>query len=102
MLHLQAKQGRGTFQLRCAVTSVSFQKRFGNVEWPATFYTEGHSLAKKLPLEQFNRRFTKKCRIDSPFNHGSERLYLEAFDSTFHVFALVFPESELKAIKVAS
>jgi hypothetical protein len=44
---------------------------------------------------------TKRCRIPSPVPGDAERFYLEAFDTTHHTFALVFPESEIKAIKAA-
>ncbi len=87
------------FRLRRYIPSTSFRKFFGEVCWPTEFYIEDNPLAKALPL---GRRFTKRCRIDSPVSGGSERFYLEAFDSTYNVFALVFPESELKAIKAAS
>jgi Zn-dependent peptidase ImmA (M78 family) len=95
--------GKGwAFRLRQCIPSAPFEKSFRQVQWPDIFYSDENSLASRLPLEQFKRRFTKRCRIDSPLDHGSERFYLEAFDSTFNVFALVFPESELKAIKAAS
>jgi hypothetical protein len=90
------------FQLRRYILSVPLEKAFGLLEWPSIFYTEENSLAGKLPLKQFKRRFTNRCRIDCPVDHRSERFYLEAFDSTYNVFALIFPESELKPIKTAT
>jgi len=94
--------GRGwEFRLRRCVPSVPFEIAYGKVEWPTVLYTEEDSLASKLPLQQFKRRFTRRCRIQFPVEHGSERFYLEAFDSTFNVFALIFPEGELVTVKGA-
>jgi hypothetical protein len=38
----------------------------------------------------------------SPVAGEPERFYLEAFDTTYQTFALVFPESELKAVQLAA
>jgi hypothetical protein len=53
----------------------------------------------RLPMRAFHRIFTKKVRIASPNAAYSEAFYLEAFDSTSQVFALLIPESELRVIK---
>lgn len=93
--------GRGhTYRLRRCVPSPAFAKRYGPVKWPDVFCTEASVLAAKLPTH-FKRKLTKRCRIPSPVPNDSERFYLEAFDTTHQTFALVFPESELKAIKAA-
>jgi hypothetical protein len=91
--------GRGNrFELRRVVASQRFLDRFGIVKWPDAFYGRD-PLGNRLP--QFNRKLTKRCRIESPITEISEALYLEAFDSTYQVFALIFPESELKSIMVS-
>ena len=93
--------GRGhTYRLRRAVPSPSFEQRYGRVKWADIFYTNNDGLAAKLPTH-FNRRMTKRCRIPSPVPGDAERFYLEAFNTTYQTFALVFPEGEMKAIKAA-
>jgi uncharacterized protein DUF955 len=95
--------GRGyAFQLRRAVASPSFIAKFGQVEWSHVLYTQENALAGRLPVRALNRIFTKRCRIASPISGCSESFYLEAFDSTYQVFALLIPETELRVIKVAS
>jgi hypothetical protein len=95
--------GRGyAFHLRRAVVSPSFQAKFGEVKWASVLYTEDDGLAATLPVRAFHRVFTKRCRIASPISGCSELFYLEAFDSTYQVFALLIPETELRAIKIAS
>jgi len=95
--------GRGySFQLRRAVSSGPFLTKFGEVEWPNVLYTDENAIASRLPVRAFHRIFTKKCRIASPISGCSETFYLEAFDSTYQVFALLIPESELRLIKLAS
>jgi len=91
--------GRGhTYRLRRFVPSPAFVKKYGDLKWPDVFYTNSNELAAKLPTH-FKRKMTKRCRIPSPVKGEDERFYLEAFDTTHHTFALVFPESELKTIK---
>ena len=94
--------GRGnTYRLRRCVSSEAFGKKYSGVAWPTVFHTTSNELAAKLPTH-FNRKMTKRCRIPSPVKGESERFYLEAFNTTHQTFALVFPESELKAIRAAS
>jgi hypothetical protein len=93
--------GRGhTYRLRRCIPSPSFAKRYGPLKWPDIFSTNDSALASKLP-SHFRRKMTTRCRIPSPVPGDQERFYLEAFDTTYQTFALVFPESELKAIKAA-
>ncbi|RPJ87599.1 MAG: ImmA/IrrE family metallo-endopeptidase [Acidobacteria bacterium] len=93
--------GRGyTYRLRRAVCSPGFEARYGLVQWPDVFFTKGHGFASRLP-SHFKRKFTQRCRIPSPVPRERERFYLEAFDTTYQTFALVFPESELPTIKAA-
>jgi Zn-dependent peptidase ImmA (M78 family) len=95
--------GRGyAFHLRRAVSSGPFLTKFGELQWPNVLYTGESALASRLPMRAFHRIFTKKCRIPSPILGYSEAFYLEAFDSTYQVFALLIPESELRLIKLAS
>lgn len=95
--------GRGyAFQLRRAVASPSFIEKFGQVQWPSVLHTQENGLAARLPLRALNRIFTRRCRIASPISGDSESFYLEAFDSTYQVFALLIPETELRLIKVAN
>ncbi len=94
--------GKGhTYRLRRCVPSASFSERYGAIQWPGFFYTNDAALASKLPTH-FNRKMTKRCRIPSPVPGDAESFYLEAFDTTHHTFALVFPESEIKAIRAAT
>ncbi len=91
--------GRGhTYRLRRCISSPSFSKRYGSIQWPNVFYANDNGLAAKLPTH-FKRKMTTRCRVPSPVPGEQERFYLEAFDTTYQTFALVFPESELKAIK---
>ncbi len=93
--------GRGyTYRLRRCVPSRLFSARYGSIQWPEFFYTNDAALASKLPTH-FKRKMTTRCRIPSPVPGDTERFYLEAFDTTYQTFALVFPESEIKAIKAA-
>ena len=95
--------GRGyAFHLRRAVASPSFIAKFGQVQWANVLYAQGNALAGRLPMRSLNRIFTKRCRIASPIAGCSESFYLEAFDSTYQVFALLIPETELRLIKVPS
>ena len=86
------------FQLRRAVVSPAFYAKFGQVQWPSVLYTKGDGLGARLPMRAFHRIFTKRCRIASPISGCSESFYLEAFDSTYHVFALLIPETELRGM----
>lgn len=95
--------GKGrAFYLRRAISSEPFLKKFGEVQWPNVIYTQDSDIASRLPVRAFNRIFTRKCRIASPIWGCSEPFYLEAFDSTYQVFALLIPASELRQIKLAS
>jgi hypothetical protein len=89
-----------TYVVRRPIQSARFTEKFGRVAWPA-MYVRRDPLGAKLPQSRFNQRFTKRCRIDLPVTGSSETFYLEAFDSKFAVFALIYPVSELKAAKVA-
>lgn len=66
--------------------------------WPLVLYSKESGLAARLPMRAFNRIFTRRCRFASLISECSEAFYLEAFDSTHQVFALLFPESELRLI----
>jgi hypothetical protein len=93
--------GRGhTYRLRRCIRSPRFIERYGAIEWPTFFYTNDSAFAAKLP-SHFKRKMTKRCRVPSPVLGDEELFYLEAFDTTYQTFALLFPVSELKAIKAA-
>ncbi len=95
--------GRGyAFHLRRALVSPSFHAKFGEVRWANVLYTQEDALAARLPVRAFHRVFTRRCRIASPISGCSESFYLEAFDSTYQIFALLIPETELRSIKTAS
>jgi hypothetical protein len=87
------------FHLRRAISSPPFHAKFGEVQWPSVLYSRENGLGATLPIRAFNRIFTRRCRIASLISGCSEPFYLEAFDSTYQVFALLIPESELGAIK---
>lgn len=89
-----------TYSVRRPIQSARFTEKFGRVTWPA-MYVRRDPLGAKLPQGRFNQRFTKRCQIDLLATGSSEKFYLEAFDSKFAVFALIYPVSELKAAKVA-
>jgi len=92
--------GRGyAFHLRRAISSPPFHAKFGEVEWPSVLYSRENALAATLPVRAFHRIFTRRCCIASLISGCSEAFYLEAFDSTYQVFALLIPETELRAIK---
>lgn len=94
--------GRGyTYRLRRCVPSPLFEKKYGRLKWPDFFYTDNSSLGSKLPTH-FKRKVTKRCRVPSPVPGDQGCFYLEAFDTTHHTFALVFPESELQTIKTGA
>jgi Zn-dependent peptidase ImmA (M78 family) len=95
--------GRGyAFHLRRALASGPFIEKFGIVQWPSVLYSNQDALAARLPSRAFHRIFTRRCRIGSLVAECPEAFYLEAFDSTYQVFALLFPESELRLIRIAS
>jgi hypothetical protein len=84
--------------------AVSMRLRFltiREVQWPSVLYSRENTLAATLPIRAFHRIFTRRCRIASLISGCSEPFYLEAFDSTYQVFALLIPETELHAIKLA-
>lgn len=85
--------GRGyTAGLRRMVQSPSFTARFGRLSWPSQC-RPGDLLHSFLPLE---RRFTRPspCIIRN-VNGEDERCVVEAFNSSYQIFILVCPESEL-------
>jgi hypothetical protein len=95
--------GRGyAFHLRRAIVSSSFHAKFGEVRWADVLYSQDDALAARLPVRAFHRIFTRRCQIASPISGCSESFYLEAFDSTYQIFALLIPATDLGSIKTAS
>lgn len=90
------------FHLRRTVVSRPFFRKFGNLDWPAALHSDTDSLARFLPVRSVNRIFTRRCRVTSPVPGCAETFYLEAFDSSYHIFALLIPESELRPIRLAT
>jgi hypothetical protein len=82
-----------TATLRRTVQSPAFTARFGHPAWPET-YRPGDSLHSVLPL---GRRFTRPspCRVRN-LDRDDERCVAEAFNSSYQLFVLVYPESELR------
>ncbi len=82
-----------TAALRRTVQSPAFTARFGRPAWPEV-YRPGDSLYTALPV---GRRFTRPspCRLRN-LNGDEERCVLEAFNSSYQIFMLLYPESELR------
>jgi hypothetical protein len=82
-----------TATLRRSVASPAFVKRFGTPAWPAA-YRPGDPLHRFLPFEH---PFTKPtgCQIRNG-NAEQEPCVVEAFNSSYQIFVLIYPESELR------
>lgn len=83
-----------TASLRRTMQSPAFTARFGRPAWPEAL-RPGDFLHTVLPL---GRRFTRPspCRLRN-LNGDEERCMVEAFDSSYQVFILVYSESEVRA-----
>jgi hypothetical protein len=87
------RAARDTATLRRSVASPAFVKRFGTPAWPAA-YRPGDPLHRFLPFEH---PFTKPtgCRIING-DAAQEPCVVEAFNSSYQIFVLIYPESELR------
>lgn len=86
--------GRGlTVTLRRSFQSPAFTSRFGDVRWPEQ-YGPDDFLTSVLPV---GRPFARPtcCQLTNR-NRESEECVLEAFNSTYQVFVLIYPGSELR------
>ena len=86
-----------SLSLRRCEQSAKFTQRFGPIQWqenlgPSDFLTR---------ITPVHRKFTQPTRCTlTNLNHEKEECVVEAFDSTFQVFFLLYPVSELKSPQI--
>lgn len=86
-----------TATLRRAVPSPSFEVRYGAVKWKDRLGPED-TLFSHLP--HGNRKITKPAPLNVRLNGKAETFVLEAFNSTYEIFVLMYPETEMRRIAV--
>jgi hypothetical protein len=88
-----------TATLRRVIPSPSFVTRYGDVQWMDRFRPED-PLMDLLPFQN-NRRVTKRTGLNLKVNGKTETFIVEAFNSTYEIFVLLCPETELRRATVA-
>jgi hypothetical protein len=73
--------------------------RYRDVQWNNRFRPED-PLMDLLPFQN-NRRVTKRTGLNIKVNGKTETFIVEAFNSTYEIFVLLCPETELKRATVA-
>jgi Zn-dependent peptidase ImmA (M78 family) len=88
-----------TATLRRVIPSPSFVTRYGEVQWNERLKPEDR-LMDLLPFQN-NHRVTKRTGLNIKMNGKTETFVVEAFNSTYEIFVLLCPETELKKAIVA-
>lgn len=95
-IELQAGPG---FQarLRRFISSPAFDEQFGQMDWPKTF-TPDDAIGKIVPV---GRKMSRPQTLDLVDANGkNHECVAEAFDSTYQIFILIYPQAALTKKKL--
>lgn len=86
---------RSTAALRRPFQSEKFTRLFGHYEWPKSFGSDS-SVISRLPI---NTKFVGRSHCELQNLEGEiVPCIFEGFNSTYQIFILIYPESELQTI----